>query len=227
MLGSAAAIDRPRTRVCVHDQPWPSILNMFSEHVQSRSEQQAATRQKVLAAAERLFRAQGFKATTIRQIAAEAKVSTGTVMAAGEKDALLVSIYDNWITSVHNSRHTELVPSATTATAEDVLNLFAPFVGHFALDSELSREYLAILVRGNHESVIFRDLALALLGELETVLARTALPHSQVGRGARTIYLAYLGLLMTAASGAIAMPDAAEQLRQTIEFVITPPEGNP
>lgn len=200
---------------------------MFSEHVQSRSEQQAATRQKVLAAAERLFRAQGFKATTIRQIAAEAKVSTGTVMAAGEKDALLVSIYDNWITSVHNSRHTELAPSATTATAEDVLSLFAPFVGHFALDSELSREYLAILVRGNHESVIFRDLALALLGELETVLARTALPHSQVGRGARTIYLAYLGLLMTAASGAIAMPDAAEQLRQTIEFVITPPEGNP
>ncbi|MGW0329644.1 hypothetical protein [Nocardia sp. NPDC003183] len=27
-------------------------------------------------------------------------VSAGTVMAAGEKDALLVSLYDNWITAV-------------------------------------------------------------------------------------------------------------------------------
>ncbi|WP_280305643.1 TetR/AcrR family transcriptional regulator [Nocardia neocaledoniensis] len=179
-----------------------------------------------MAAAERLFRAQGFKATTIRQIAAEANVSTGTVMATGEKDALLVSLYDNWISAVHNSRHAELTPSTTPATTEDVLQLFAPFVGHFALDSELSREYLAILVRGNHESVIFRDLALALLRELETVLARSSLPPNDVGPGARTIYLAYLGLLMTASSGAIAMPEAADQLRQTIEFVITPPEGN-
>ncbi|MGW4636189.1 TetR/AcrR family transcriptional regulator [Nocardia sp. NPDC004415] len=196
---------------------------MFNEHVQSRSEQQAATRQKVLAAADQLFRAQGFKATTIRQIAAEADVSTGTVMAAGDKDALLVAIFENWITSVHDSRHTEPVPTA--ATAEDVLRLFGPFVGYFALDSELSREYLAILVRGNHESVIFRDLALALLGELEAVLARTALPPDQVARGARTIYLAYLGLLMTASSGAIAMPEAAVQLLETIEFVITHPKG--
>ncbi|WP_067685972.1 TetR/AcrR family transcriptional regulator [Nocardia jejuensis] len=200
---------------------------MFSEHVQSRSEQQAATRQKVLAAAERLFRAQGFKATTIRQIAAEATVSTGTVMAVGEKDALLVSLFDNWISAVHDSRKTGLTPSTTaTTTAEDVLKLFEPFVGYFAVDSELSREYLSILVRGNHESAIFRDLALALLGELETVLGRSALPRGEVGRGARTIYLAYLGVLMTASSGAIAMPDAADQLRQTIEFVITHPRGN-
>ncbi|MFE9328694.1 TetR/AcrR family transcriptional regulator [Nocardia sp. NPDC052278] len=199
---------------------------MFNEHVQSRSEQQAATRQKVLSAADRLFRAQGFKATTIRQIAADANVSTGTVMGVGEKDALLVSLFDNWISAVHNSRRTELTPATSTATTEDVLMLFEPFVGHFAVDSELSREYLSILVRGNHESAIFRDLALALLAELETVLARSALPRSQVGLGARTIYLAYLGLLMTAASGAIAMPDAADQLRQTIEFVITHPKGN-
>lgn len=200
---------------------------MFSEHVQSRSEQQAATRQKVLAAADQLFRTQGFKATTIRQIAAEANVSTGTVMGVGEKDALLVSLFDNWIAAVHNGRQTGLAPSTTTATTEDVLKLFEPFVGYFAVDSGLSREYLSILVRGNHESAIFRDLALALLDELETVLARSALPRSEVGRGARTIYLAYLGLLMTAASGAIAMPEAADQLRQTIAFVITRPEGNP
>ncbi|WP_433709498.1 TetR/AcrR family transcriptional regulator [Nocardia sp. CA-084685] len=199
---------------------------MFNEHVQSRSEQQAATRQKVLSAADRLFRAQGFKATTIRQIAADANVSTGTVMGVGEKDALLVSLFDNWISAVHNSRRTELTPATSTATTEDVLMLFEPFVGYFAVDSELSREYLSILVRGNHESAIFRDLALALLAELETVLARSALPRSQVGLGARTIYLAYLGLLMTAASGAIAMPDAADQLRQTIEFVIAHPKGN-
>ncbi|MFB8005035.1 TetR/AcrR family transcriptional regulator [Nocardia sp. NPDC056000] len=177
-----------------------------------------------MAAAEQLFRAQGFKATTIRQIAAEANVSAGTVMAVGGKDTLLVSIFDTWITSVHNDRHTDVAPS-TTATTEDVLKLFVPFVGYFALDPELSREYTAILVRGNHESVIFRDLALALLAGLETVLASSTLPRSQVGPDARTIYLAYLGLLMTASSGAITMPDAADQLRQTIDFVIAQPNG--
>lgn len=44
-----------------------------------------------------------------------------------------------------NSRQTEPTPSTTTATTEDVLKLFEPFVGYFALDPELSREYTAII----------------------------------------------------------------------------------
>ncbi|MEU5300944.1 TetR family transcriptional regulator [Streptomyces noursei] len=45
---------------------------MFSERVQSRAAQREATRQRVLSTAERLFRDQGFGATTVRQIAADA-----------------------------------------------------------------------------------------------------------------------------------------------------------
>ncbi|WP_420834251.1 TetR family transcriptional regulator [Streptomyces yunnanensis] len=47
---------------------------MFSERVQSRAAQREATRQRVLSAAERLFRDQGFGATTVRRIAADAAV---------------------------------------------------------------------------------------------------------------------------------------------------------
>ncbi|QRX90089.1 TetR family transcriptional regulator [Streptomyces noursei] len=58
----------------------------------------------MLSAAERLFRDQGFGATTVRQIATDAAVSTGTVMSVGDKDALLVAIFDSWIDAVHRAR---------------------------------------------------------------------------------------------------------------------------
>ncbi|MGH3429697.1 MAG: TetR/AcrR family transcriptional regulator [Mycobacteriales bacterium] len=202
---------------------------MFTEHVHSRSAKREATRQKVLAAAERLFRAQGFRVTRIRQIAADAGVSTGTVMAVGDKDALLVAIFDGWIASVHRGRDAghgaDRAFPAVTAAVGDVLDLFEPFIAYFTLDPELSREYAAVIVRGNHKSAIFQNLALALITELEAVLSRSALTRADAARGARVVYLAYLGLLTTAASGAIETQDAIDQLRQVVSFVVPHPGG--
>ncbi len=79
-------------------------LNMFNEHVQSRSDAKASTTQRVLATADRLFREDGFAATTVRRIAAEADVSVGTVMGVGDKDGLLIAIVDQWIAAVHAAR---------------------------------------------------------------------------------------------------------------------------
>lgn len=203
---------------------------MFSEHVQSRSAKRVATRQKVLASAERLFRTRGFRPTTIRQIAADAGVSTGSVMAVGDKNALLVAIFDGWITSVHRGRDAADASAGTgrlsaKAAVAAVLALFEPFVAYFARDLELSREYAAVVVRGHHESAIFGDLARALTAELEAVLARGALTPAAAGRGARVIYFAYLGVLMTAASGAIDTDDATDALRQVAGFVVAHPGG--
>ncbi|GAA4509180.1 hypothetical protein GCM10023191_070030 [Actinoallomurus oryzae] len=179
----------------------------------------------MLAAAERLFRTQGFRVTTIRQIAADAGVSTGTVMAVGEKDALLVAIFDGWIASVHRGRDTghdaDRTSLPATATVGEVMDLFEPFIRYFAVDPELSREYAAVIVRGNHESAIFQNLALALIAELEAVLSRSAFTRADAGCGARAVYFAYLGLLMTAANGAIETQDAIDELRQVVSFVVS------
>lgn len=196
------------------------ILNMFTERVQSRAVQKVNTRQKVLASAESLFRERGFEATTIRQIAAEAGVSSGTVIAAGDKEALLVAIFEGWIGAVHEARGAE-------PTAEDpieaLLALFAPFISYFDLDDDLSRQYAATIARGQHESIIFGHLKEALLEEITTHLesAGTEDPHT----GAQVVYYAYLGLLFTASNGAVPPEAALTQLREVITFALTHEEG--
>ncbi|MDA3628992.1 TetR/AcrR family transcriptional regulator [Saccharopolyspora sp. WRP15-2] len=179
------------------------------------------TRQKVLTAAERLFRDQGFGATTVRKIAAEAGVSSGTVMSVGDKDALLVAIFDIWIDAVHRARADEPATAEPTSAVDGVVALIEPFVRYFMLDVELSREYAAIVVRGVHESEIFRKLAQSLIDEIAGALAGAGLDEAESGRGARVVYFAYLGILMTVAHGTLRESDAIDQLREVIGFVIT------
>ncbi|MER6989089.1 TetR/AcrR family transcriptional regulator [Saccharopolyspora hirsuta] len=193
---------------------------MFSEHVQSRAEKRAETRQKVLAAAERLFREQGFGATTIRKIAAEAGVSTGTVMSVGDKDALLVAIFDIWIEAVHRERADGGPPASAGSGVDGVMALIEPFIRYFMLDEELSREYAAIVVRGVHESEIFRELADSLIAELAGALGRAGLAEADADRGARVVYFAYLGILMNIAHGTVRESEAVDQLREVIGFAI-------
>ncbi|MDG3011635.1 TetR/AcrR family transcriptional regulator [Rhodococcus sp. D2-41] len=202
---------------------------MFTEHVQSRGEQRDATRQKVLSTAERLFRESGYGATTVRQIAAAAEVSTGTVMAVGDKAGLLVAIFEGWIGQVHAGRTIASTADAVLApgqAADAIIGLLEPFVEYFARDRELSREYAAIIVRGSHTSEIFERLALALLGELHAVLVRTGISPESAGRGARAVYFAYLGVLMTASSGALDQDTAIDQFRDVVRHIISP-EGSP
>lgn len=201
------------------------LLNVFTERVRSRSARREATRQKVLASAERLFRERGFAATTVRQIAADAQVSTGSVMAVGDKDALLVAIFDGWIAGVHRDRsadHDAAGPSLTPAAAvQEVADLLQPFIEYFGLDRELSREYAAIVVRGAHESAIFRDIALALMAEFDAVLARTGLTRADANQGGRVLYFAYLGILMSAGNGTIDDPTAVDRIREVVQFIVT------
>ncbi|MFG3255426.1 TetR/AcrR family transcriptional regulator [Streptomyces sp. NPDC048172] len=204
---------------------------MFSERVQSRGAKREATRDRVLLAAERLFRDQGFGATTVRQIAAEAEVSTGTVMSAGDKDALLVAIFDSWIDAVHRARAHENgdtsasasppapPPLSPDAAVDAVMDLVAPFVQYFARDEDLSRQYAAVIVRGTHESAIFQELARSLTAEFTGVLARAGLAGDDRERGARAVYYAYLGVLMTVSHGALDEAGALDQVREVTGFV--------
>ena len=68
------------------------------------AEKRQATESRVLNEARRLFEQRGFTATTIRDIAHAAGVSVGTVMAAGDKPALLVQVFDDLIAAEHATR---------------------------------------------------------------------------------------------------------------------------
>jgi AcrR family transcriptional regulator len=208
---------------------------MFSEHVQSRAERREATRDRVLASAERLFRAKGFGGTTIRQIAADAGVSIGTVMAVGDKDALLVAIFDAWIAAVHEGRRDRYPhdgrspgapaapeaagPAQTSAAPEAAVEVVKPFLAHFMADRELSREYAAIIVRGGR-SKVFEDLALDLLRELAAVFTRAGFAQPEAERAARAVHLSYLGLLMIVANGGLDQQSALDQLEDVVRFLM-------
>lgn len=189
-----------------------------------RDELREATRAKIWRATERLFRERGYKATTIRDIAAAAGVSVGSVMALGDKRALLVAMFDRSIAEVHAGRARRSGPvadeGAGTSTADKVIELVRPFLEIFAAQSDLAREYAAALVSGSHTSVVFKDLEATLIAEIESVLAGDGMPSESVPSAARTIYLSYVGTLFEwAAGGGDDISQPLRDLRTVLEFV--------
>ncbi|WP_231965861.1 TetR/AcrR family transcriptional regulator [Mycobacterium sp. E802] len=198
------------------------VLNMFTEHVQSRAEQRDATQRKVLVAAEKLFRKQGFESTTVRQIAADAGVSSGTVMSVGDKDGLLVAVFDDRIAAVHANRKGLARKPSHANAPRAIAKLFDPFLAYFAEDPALSRRYASIIVRGGHTSSIFGDLAEILVGEIESALLQVGLGEPGAARSARTIYFAYLGIVLSGSNQALENRSVPDQLRDVIECVLAP-----
>lgn len=188
----------------------------------ARDAARAATREKVLAAASALFRQHGFTSTTVREIASEAGVSVGSVMGVGEKNDLLVAIFDEAIARVHDgrsSRPESAYPSA--APVDRIMDIVSPFVKIFAEHGELAREYAAVLTGGRHTSVVYQELAATLIHEISTVLAQSGFDAEEVPIAANTVYLAYIGALFVAAG--VGMTDYRgldKQMRPVFEFII-------
>lgn len=195
-------------------------MNMFSERVQSRVEAKADTRVRVLVSADRLFREHGFAATTIRRIAVDAGVSVGTVMGVGDKDALLVAIVDEWIAAVHASRerHRPVSPLTTNEAAVLLVATVQPFVTYFQTDRELYREFAAVVARGKHASRTFTELADELIADFDCVFR--AAGHARPAAAARTLYLAYIGVLRASSSGAFAESAAPDRFAEAIAVIL-------
>lgn len=177
----------------------------------SRRETQA----KVLREADALFQARGFASTTIRDIAAAAGVSLGTVMAVGDKNALLVKIFDRHIEGLHNDRPAR--GEDGTSQASQIMALLDPFIDLFTSRHQLARTYASILIAGNHSSAIFTELASMLIEEIRCVVGGNV-PGSEAL--ARAIYLTYLGSLFAWTADSNSDSTAlAEQLRGTITVI--------
>ncbi|CAD6011003.1 TetR/AcrR family transcriptional regulator [Agreia sp. COWG] len=181
-----------------------------------RVELREATRGRVLAAADDLFRERGFGATTIRDIAEASGFSVGSVMACGDKNALLTQVFDSLIETGHAqpvdmrgvaSRPVASGPVASGPAAAQpgerecatrILHLVQPFVALFASRPDLSRVYASIQVAATQTSPLFTRLAELLVTEIGSALTEHGCSEPDAVAGtAQAIYFAYIGTLFS------------------------------
>jgi len=163
---------------------------------QTRVELREATRERVLAAADRLFRERGFEAATVRNIADASGMSVGSVMAVGDKNGLLVQIFDGLIEAGHERPTPDSGDDASCAWR--IVDLVRPFVSLFASRQDLSRVYASIQVSGKEPSPLFSRLAVLLVDDIAAAILRHGCtPVEAVAPTAQAIYFAYIGTLFS------------------------------
>jgi AcrR family transcriptional regulator len=172
-------------------------------------------------AAARLFQAHGFQGTTVRQIAAEAGVSVGAVMATGDKESLLSLVYDQAIAA----RIPAPPAAGSTTSARDYLSCyFDPFLDLFAENDELARAYFRALTRGRPENAALGRLRTLTENNLTAAMVNAGMPDARARLGAQVMFTSYLGELMLLAAGSTDPQQTAARIRQATEFV-TAQEG--
>lgn len=171
----------------------------------SRKQLKQATQARVLKAAMQLFQERGFSATTIRGIAELAGVSTGTVMTVGDKNTLLVQVFDTMIAGEHAQRAgspTRLTVDSLDSCVERLIALVQPFVAMFTDNPELARAYASILISGTHSSSLFTKLAAQLVEEFATAITEHGCTSPvDADARAKALYAAYVGALFTWSAG--------------------------
>lgn len=216
---------------------------MPTEHVHSRTDRRLRTEEKIISAAADLFLEFGYKTTTVRGIAKRAEVSVGRVMAAGDKDVLLVRCYDLWVGQLQSGTHvlparartrtravpsarTEAVPStrhsarptATSAVHNHLLEIFLPFLEFFAGHEDLSRDYAAALMRAVGQPQVFEILATDLQDKLSSSLVSIGISKAYAQASAAALYDSYLGILFRWAASDMSLDEATEALSDSIAF---------
>ncbi|MEV5657137.1 helix-turn-helix domain-containing protein [Streptomyces sp. NPDC052291] len=195
---------------------------MFGEQVHStRAAQKRRTATRIVEAAAQLFAQHGFQSTTVRQIAAEAGVSVGAVMAVGDKESLLGLVYDQAIAD-----RIPAPPEAGEATAVDYLaHYFDPFLALFAENDDLARAYFRTLARGRPGNAALGALRALTENNLMASMVDAGMPEDRARVGAQVMFAGYLGELMLLAAGSTDHQQTAARLRTTAAFV-TAREGN-
>ncbi|MDO5723975.1 MAG: TetR/AcrR family transcriptional regulator [Flaviflexus sp.] len=186
----------------------------------TRQQAREETRARVVEAARELFEERGYARSTVRDIAALAGVSAGTVMSVGDKDALLVDMFDSLIAAEHARRAsgTGREAWARAASPEECaarsVDLVRPFLDLFANRLELARTYGAILLSGRHTSAVFSALAECLIAEFIELLD----PVFGEGSGAmaEAMHAAYIGTLFMWGAAGVDMETAIASAFSTI-----------
>ena len=201
--------------------PGGMLLNVFTEHVHpiKRDVSRERTRAAVLDAATRLFRELGYEATSVRAIAASARVSVGAVMAVGSKDDLLVSSFVGEIERLSAERFGTAEPDQGLPPARVVEEILGGYFDLISSQAELARAWGAALLTKHRHADTLRHLHDALVGEVGGVLQGHA-PREVVQRATEDLYISYLGFLFAWASGVYLAVDAVAALRVKVQHVL-------
>jgi len=106
---------------------------------------------KVRSAAGELFRTRGFDATSVRDIAAAAGVSVGTVALAGDKATLFLDVMEENAFALVGGALERLngEPVGTSLLAAEIWGVFEPSLTRIAENPELTRAYLIAYLRAD------------------------------------------------------------------------------
>ncbi|MCX0247753.1 TetR/AcrR family transcriptional regulator [Streptomyces drozdowiczii] len=199
---------------------------MFGEHVHStRAEQKRRTAARIVRAAARLFHERGFQSTTVRQIASEAEVSVGAVMAVGDKESLLSLVYDQAIADRIPAPPEPVEAGAAPPAVDYLTHYFDPFLALFAENDDLARAYFRTLARGRPENAALGTLRTLSEGNLTAAMVNDGMDEARARLGAQVMFAGYLGELMLLAAGTTEPRQTAARLG-TIAAFVTAQEGN-
>lgn len=110
------------------------------EKLSLRKSQKEATRQRVLDAARELFETKGFDATTVREIAAQAAVSVGSVFTTfSSKGDILSQVMADRLDALY-AELDRVVPHLRGSTPDRLRSIFAI---HYAFETRRTRLFLA------------------------------------------------------------------------------------
>ena len=185
----------------------------------TRQQLKKETHARVIEAATALFTERGFETTTVRDIAALAAVSPGTVISVGDKNALLTKVYDNLIADQHAQRSRAADTGVSGTCVDRLETLVAPFVSMFMDNPSLSRSYASVLVSGTQNSALFTKL----VTEFATAIsAHRCTSPTEAQAKSRALYFAYVGTLFTWSAQASADASALQSnLRSTFASICT------
>lgn len=189
----------------------------------SRRESKEVTREKVLAAASGLFTTRGYRETTVREIAALADVSVGSVMAVGDKPTLLISVFDQAVAAIQQERRGGNSSSVGEGVGVDgMAQLVDPYLTLFTDRIDLAREYAAIMMSGSHRSAVFGELSVELRADMAEAARTAGVPEARVELAAKAAYFAYLGtLFFGAAQGSTTGTEVQDDLTSVVEYIFS------
>ena len=162
---------------------------------------------------------QGYDATTVRQIAARAKVSTGTVMSFGDKDTLLLQIFEDAITD----RMPHPRPNGSTP-AQAVWLCFKPYFDFYDSHPEISRPYAKILFSRSVDEHPALGAQAAQFTTLVGAQITERLPHvskADARLAAEALFAAYMHSLITWIVDATTVSQAKAALRKQIAWQLS------
>jgi AcrR family transcriptional regulator len=175
----------------------------------------------VRSAAGELFRTRGFDATSVRDIAAAAGVSVGTVALVGDKATLFLDVMEENAFALVGGALERLSgePVGTTTLAAEIWGVFEPSLTRIAENPELTRAYLIAYLRADGAHAISA-------GQVDVIcagLAARCVQHSGGEPGASealpaasAIYAVFFTATFALAVGVGSAGDMAQWLRDLI-----------